>query len=115
MISPDIKTRLSLKKKVDPTTQCWLWMGEKNREGYGRITYMGKKRLVHRVSAMVFKGYDLSTYDTCKLQINHECINRNCFNPAHLTIGTHCDNMEDTRNTPKGSKVPFPPRKRKKA
>ena len=61
MIQLDIKTRLSLKKKVDPQSGCWLWKGEKNKEGYGKITFMGKKRLVHRVSAMLYNGYDLGS------------------------------------------------------
>lgn len=114
MISLDIKTRLSLKKKVDPTTGCWLWKGEKNREGYGKITFMGKKRLVHRVSAMLYNGYDLNSYETAGLQINHTCKHRNCYNPSHLKIGSHRDNMEDVKATPKGKKIPFPVRKRRK-
>lgn len=112
MIQPDIKTRLLHKKKVDKDTNCWLWQGEKNREGYGKITFNGKKRLVHRLSAMLFHGYDLNSYETAGLQINHTCKHRNCYNPSHLTIGTHRDNMEDVRNTPKSKKIPFPKRSR---
>jgi len=114
MITPDLRTRLSRKKKVDPETHCWLWQGEKTREGYGKITFDGKKRLVHRLSAMLFHNYDLSSYYSAKLQINHTCKHRNCFNPLHLKVGTHTDNMEDVKSTPKSLKIPFPKRKRRR-
>jgi hypothetical protein len=93
LIKPSIKDRLLHKKRLT-SSGCWEYTGERNRDGYGLITFKGKKQQTHRISAMIFKGYDLNSYNS-GLQINHTCHNRICFNPEHLYIGTHEENMHD--------------------
>jgi hypothetical protein len=44
-----------------PTTRpelgpCWIWLGSTDKDGYGRITFDGKIRRVHRVTYTLVKG-----------------------------------------------------------
>lgn len=58
---------------------CWVWNGETNRNGYGRVHFNQKKRVVHRVVWFLFYG-ELPA-DTV---LDHLCRNRLCCNPSHL-------------------------------
>jgi hypothetical protein len=60
-------------------TPCLLWEGCKDKKGYGRITWDGKTRQVHRVM------YELCNGKLIKgLVIDHLCRVHNCINPKHL-------------------------------
>lgn len=88
-----IKLRLNHYRKINPTTDCWEWTGgvlSKERP-YGAIRIEGTTRLVHRVSAFCYLGFDIES----ELEILHSCDNHRCFNPAHLTPGSQADNMQD--------------------
>jgi HNH endonuclease len=76
---------------VDEQTGCWNWIGSRDKLGYARMIYDGKQESVHRVSAHVFLRFDLNS----DLHVLHRCDNPPCFNPKHLFIGTHLDNMKD--------------------
>jgi HNH endonuclease len=71
-------------------TACWNWPKYKNEKGYGCITYNGIKFAVHRLSFQHYKGIIPKG-----MVIMHECDNPSCFNPDHLFLGTHQDNMDD--------------------
>lgn len=72
--------------------ECWLWCGNLSRDGYGTISLNGGvTRRVHRVSAHLFFGVPL---DDERLVL-HTCDVRNCWNPDHLYMGCHADNMRD--------------------
>ena len=75
---------------IDQSTRCWNWTGAMS-SGYGVMMVGGKRDKVHRISAWIYKGFDR----TSGLQVLHHCDNRKCFNPKHLFIGTHLDNMRD--------------------
>lgn len=74
---------------------CWEWPGTKHN-GYGMIGFnvngttvsMG----VHRVSAVMFHGLDLTDDSQWSL---HHCDNPPCWNPDHLFIGDVSDNTRD--------------------
>lgn len=73
---------------------CWEWSGHLAPNGYGRITVTPHPRQqvesVHRVSWNIHHG------DIPKgLCVLHKCDNKKCFNPEHLFLGTHQDNMDD--------------------
>lgn len=52
--------------------------------------FRGKIRRVHRV-AWILKHGEIPT----DKEICHTCDVRSCFNPDHLFVGTHLDNMRD--------------------
>lgn len=91
-MSAQTKKRLkkALLNRRNIAGECWVWSGAQ-RKGYGIMSWQGRLHAVHRLSAHVFLGFNLSS----KLQVCHRCDYRSCFNPAHLFIGTQIDNMQD--------------------
>ncbi len=69
---------------------CWLWIGYKNDAGYGEFKLNGKSEMAYRV-AYQLSGQALLPY----IVVRHRCQNTACVNPAHLTHGTHTDNVAD--------------------
>ena len=88
-----------LVKYLDRKTQYidghWLYTGgSKTVDGYRRITIDYKPIGVHRLSAYIFLGLDISNSNS---QANHkpECQYKECWNPEHIYIGTHEQNLQD--------------------
>lgn len=71
-------------------TECIEWSKGTDRCGYGLVKYNGKMRSVHRVSYEVYIGPIPDG-----LHVRHSCDNPRCYNPKHLLLGTHKDNMRD--------------------
>ena len=72
----------------------WLWTGALNQDGYGSINVNKKTIEVHRLSAWIY--LNLNIEDSKKHALHKQiCIIRRCFNPEHLYIGNHYDNMTD--------------------
>lgn len=81
-------------RKVEKTDGCWLWTGQIERNGYGRIAAGGaggRMLMVHRVAYELLVGAI-----PVGLEIDHVaargCIHRNCVNPDHLEPVTHREN-----------------------
>ncbi len=90
----EIKLKLLENREID-SKGCWNWTRSAPL-GYGQCNIpLGngkyKNYKVHRLSAMVYKNYDLGA----KTEICHKCDNKLCFNPEHLFEGSHKDNMDD--------------------
>jgi HNH endonuclease len=83
--------RLEMSKEIDPETECWIWKGGKTKAGYGGLRIGTEVLYVHRLSAQLHLGFD----PAAGLYVLHHCDVRACFNPAHLFVGTHTDNMRD--------------------
>jgi hypothetical protein len=74
--------------------ECWLWIGDTIKKGYGRLTiYNGKSRnlLAHRVVHFIATG-------EWPINVIHSCDNPPCCNPKHLSGGTMVDNMADMKS-----------------
>ena len=84
-----------LKSKTSYIDDCWIYTGGSLIEdGHTRVNVDNKVIGVHRLSAYLFHGLDLNDKN---LQANHkiECKSKICWNPEHVYIGTHKDNMND--------------------
>ena len=79
--------------KVFKTDGCWLWTAGQNGHGYGSFRVSKERRSVkaHRFSYELHSGRIVPAASV----VMHACDNRLCVNPAHLSLGTQVDNMQD--------------------
>lgn len=72
---------------------CLLYLGNKDKEGYGRISFNGKKVRVHRLIMHLKQDFNMDS----ELLILHKtnCPNKHCFEESHLYIGDRYDNRQD--------------------
>ena len=90
--------------KVDTTAidGCHPWTASTTLDGYGLFRLNGKLELAHRFSNTI-NNYPIPEGMLVRHGIN--CTTPSCVNPAHLTTGTHADNMRDrdlAGRTPRG-------------
>lgn len=69
---------------------CWLWMANKNTQGYGSFDIDGKGKRAHRVAYELHYGSIPKGKLVC-----HHCDNPSCVRPDHLFLGTQQDNVND--------------------
>lgn len=87
--------------------ECWEWTGYRNHDGYGQMSFQGRRLMAHRASYLVHCGaipYGLS--------VCHRCDNRGCVNPNHLFVGTQRDNMQDCKEKGRMGGIVVGPRPR---
>ncbi len=79
-------------KKVSKTDTCWLWTGGLSKHGYGKFYLSPDKRTcpAHRAAYLLCVG-DIPTGKV----IMHSCDTPACVNPAHLSIGSNKENVND--------------------
>jgi hypothetical protein len=85
-----IAQRLSANTCRATTCDCHLWVGLKDRHGYGTLKYNGKMVRAHRLAWMATRGEIPEG-----MHVLHKCDVRLCINPDHLFLGTNADNMRD--------------------
>lgn len=78
-------------------SQCWPMP---NNKGYGMVRVDGRLDTAHRVAYSITKGEIPEG-----LVVRHDCDNPPCFNPAHLFVGTHQDNVDDKEKKGRGVRV----------
>lgn len=79
--------------KVKKTPSCWLWIGSKDKKGYGNFRVDGKLTKTHRFSWQLANGAIPTG-----MHVLHNCPggdNPSCINPEHLWLGTDEDNSKD--------------------
>ena len=67
---------------------CWEWIGNKTRDGYGRVTLGKVEYRVHRVTYTWANGPIPDD-----LTLDHLCGNKACANPTHLEPVTIAINL----------------------
>lgn len=70
--------------------ECMFWLGALNAYGYGAVRYQGKVIGAHRLSYILHHG-EIPDGEL----VMHSCDNRPCINPAHLSLGSIADNIQD--------------------
>jgi hypothetical protein len=80
-------------------SKCLIWLGEKDRDGYGRIKRKGKYVQVHWV---------LAGDPPAGMEKDHLCHQRDCVRPAHLKDVTRAVNNKNRRATGKVPNVLTP-------
>ena len=78
---------------------CIEWAGTRNNAGYGMLYLNGRDHLAHRVA------YVLNNNAAIGQVIMHSCDNPVCVNPAHLSAGSHSDNMQDMHSKGRANTV----------
>lgn len=84
-----------LEHAVRDDSDCVLFTGYLDRQGYGRILHDGEKRLVHRVAYELFIGEIPAGHE-----VDHLCGVRHCINAEHLEAVTPAEN---TRRAERGN------------
>jgi len=77
-------------EKVDKSGSCWNWTASIYSNGYGKFSVDRNTVRAHRFSYELKHGQI-----PANLVIMHSCDNRLCVNPAHLSVGTQFDNVQD--------------------
>jgi len=86
--------------RLDKSGDCWVFIGKKDKAGYGHVQCGGKFYTAHRLA------YEISTGDNPSgFVIMHTCDNPPCCNPDHLRKGTHKDNMDDMFSKGRNAKI----------
>lgn len=89
---------------VDKSGECWIWTGNRDDGGYGRLGFNYKQYKAHRLS------YDMEYGGLAPgMVICHHCDNPSCVRPTHLFKGTQADNMRDRYRKGRYGKLVIPP------
>jgi hypothetical protein len=95
-------------RHVDTSGECWLWVGTKDKNGYGVFTETidgcRKYRKAHRVAYELEVGVPNPREGD---QFRHLCGVHACVRPSHLKLGTARQNADDRRIQGRGGVLTF--------
>lgn len=85
---------LAWNSTINQQTGCWEKQGPyRGQRGYCAVQHKGDDDYGHRFSYRLLIGPIPDD-----MIVRHKCDNPPCFNPDHLELGTHDQNMEDMRS-----------------
>ena len=82
--------RLEHYSRPSDCSDCIVWIGHKDKDGYGAMRDGKKMVRPHRVAYEKEFGAIPEG-----MSVLHKCNNPDCVNPAHLYLGDHSQNMKD--------------------
>ena len=85
-----LEDRLHFHGWVVKDSGCWEFSGRRDSAGYGRLDFDNRDASAHRTAYQIWVGPI-----PAEMIVMHSCDNPPCINPAHLSVGTHQDNMDD--------------------
>ena len=71
--------------RIDPTTNCWIWLKGYNSHGYGYFRFNGQRLLAHRYFYEERFGKITAKFPDDVLD-HVICNNRKCCNPEHVKL-----------------------------
>jgi hypothetical protein len=83
---------------------CWEWAGARTKAGYGQLHHKGLALYAHRVSWELHYGPIPPNADVC-----HTCDRPACVRPDHLFVGSHAQNMADSKAKGRNSTIGIGP------
>ena len=86
---PSAEVRLLAHAEPEPMSGCWIWLAMSVRGGYGRISYLGKMWLAHRLA------YELWSAPGGQTDVQHRSDKPASVNPRHLFLGSDATNIAD--------------------
>lgn len=70
---------------------CWTWLGDFDKDGYGLFVFAGRRYGAHELALSFTTGEKrIQELDTC-----HSCNTPLCVNPKHLRFDTRKSNVAD--------------------
>jgi hypothetical protein len=91
MTMNELEKRLEKYSMPEPFSGCFLWFGNQDRWGYGKINVDGRTYGAHRLAWSLIHG--AIPNGLCVL---HRCDTPSCVNPSHLFLGSFKDNTQDS-------------------
>lgn len=100
--NPNLHAAPSLRDAVDvsrfwslvgrrDSSECWPWLGDTDRNGYGIFFWHGRRHGAHELALSFQTGEARADgLDTC-----HSCDNPFCCNPKHLRFDSRASNVAD--------------------
>lgn len=86
-----------LRRSVSQVGDCLIWIGARDRDGYGRPSISNVRVLAHRLSWWLAHGEI-----PLGLHVLHRCDQPSCVHIEHLFLGTHEENIRDRENKGRG-------------
>lgn len=74
-------------------SNCILWPGYRDKDGYGYVKYKGRMHRAHRLALAKKLGRELKKSEWAL----HSCHCPSCVNPEHLSVGSAADNNRQSR------------------